>query len=115
MSAERLREVLAREDVDAFLDLLHPDVTWTWWEPEPNCQNREEVRARIEELLSEGQWGHPEIVAEQERRVVVDPHPDPPFEFAPEIHHVYTFDRDKIVAMRDYPDRRSALEAVGLP
>jgi ketosteroid isomerase-like protein len=88
---------------------------WTWWEPEPACGNRDEVRRRIEELLAQGQWGRPEIVAEIGDRVVVDPHPEPTFEFAPEIHHVYTFREGLIVRMEDFPDRRSALAATDGP
>ena len=114
LSAQRLQEVFERQEVESFIDLLDPDVTWTWWEPEPACHNREEVTRRIEELLREGQWGRPEIVAQRGDRIVVDPRPDPPFELAPEIHHVYTFSGDRIVRMEDYPDRRAALEAVGL-
>ncbi len=64
--------------------------------------------------MTEGQWGHPEIVAEAGDEVVVDPHPEPPLDWAPELTHVYTFAGGRIVRMEDYPDRRSALEAVGL-
>ena len=35
-------------------------------------------------------------------------------DFAPEIHHLYTFREGRIVRMEDFPDRQSALEAVGL-
>lgn len=114
LNAEGLRGVFEREDLDEFLALLDPQVTWTWWELEPCCGNRYEVGARIEELLAEGQWGHPEIVGESGDHVVVDPHPDPPVDWAPELHHVYTFGDRRIVRMEDFPDRQSAFSAVGL-
>jgi len=114
MNTDRLRGVFEREDMDGFLALLDPEITWTWWEPEPCCRNREEVQRRIEEVLAEGQWGHPEIVAEVGDHVVIDPHPDPPLGWAPELHHVYTLRRGRIVRIEDFADRKSALSAVGL-
>jgi len=53
MNTDRLRGVFEREDMDGFLALLDPEITWTWWEPEPCCRNREEVQRRIEEVLAE--------------------------------------------------------------
>jgi ketosteroid isomerase-like protein len=56
----------------------------------------------------------PEVVGEAEGRIVVDPHVEPPYEHAPELHHVFVLEDGRIVEMRDYPNRRAALEAVGL-
>jgi ketosteroid isomerase-like protein len=113
--ADDLRGVFERGDLEAFFALMDPEVVWTWWEPGPACRNRDEARRRIEELLAQGQWGRPEIVADLGKRVVVDPHPEPTFALAPEIHHVYTFRGGRIVRMEDYPDRRSALAAAERP
>ena len=54
------------------------------------------------------------MVAESESRIVVDPHVEPPYEHAPELHHVFVVEDGRIVEMRDYPSRAAALEAVGL-
>jgi ketosteroid isomerase-like protein len=111
---ERLQQAWANEDLDALIDLLDPQVTWTWWQPRPVCRNRDDVSRTFREVVAAGVRAHPEIVARAGDQFVVDPHPDPPPAFAPEIHHVYTFRDDRIVRIEDFRDRRSALEAVGL-
>jgi ketosteroid isomerase-like protein len=111
LGPERLRDVFEREDLDGFLSLLDPQVSWTWWEDEPVCRNREEVAELVREQISRGRWGKPEIVAETGERAVIDPHPEPVVEWAPELHHVYTFRDDRIVRIEDYPNREAALKA----
>jgi hypothetical protein len=61
-----------------------------------------------------GKSGAPEVVAETEGLIVVDPHIEPPPEEAPELHFVFVVEDERIVEMRNYPDRRAALDAVGL-
>ena len=109
-----LQEVFASRDVDAFLDLLDPDVVWTWRSRDVFCRNREEVKRTVEEALAQGRSGQPQVVAEAGDRVIVDPHADSPPDFAPELHQVFSFGGGKIVRIDDYPDRASAFEAVGL-
>jgi hypothetical protein len=44
--------------------------------------------------------------------LVVDPHPTPPPELLPTVHQVLVVDEGRVVEMRDYPDRESALTAL---
>jgi len=105
---------LESADFKEFAAALAPDVVWVGLEPGQLCRSREEVLATFREALEAGKSGTPEVVAEAEGRIVVDPHVEPPYEAAPELHHVFVVEDERIVEMRDYPDRRSALQAVGL-
>ena len=113
---DHLREAFERRHLEAFLELLDPDVCWVGI-PEPGlevpeCRNRDEVRDVLEGYLSEGKGAHPEVVAAAGDRVVVDVRPDPPVEGL-ELHHVYRLRDGRIVRMEDYPTREAALEASG--
>jgi ketosteroid isomerase-like protein len=105
---------LESADFQEFVASLAPDVVWVGLEPGQLCRNREEVVATFRRELEAGRSGSPEVVGEAEGRIVVDPHVEPPYEHAPELHHVFLFEDGRIVEMRDYPNRRAALEAVGL-
>jgi ketosteroid isomerase-like protein len=109
-----LEDVFEQRDLEAFLEALAPDVVWQGVDPSAVCRSREEAQQVIEGYLAQGGTGRPEIVAEAGDRVVVDPHPEPPPEFAPELHQVFTLREEKIVRIDDYRDRQTALEAVGL-
>jgi ketosteroid isomerase-like protein len=109
-----LNEVFARRDLDALVELLDPDVVWQGIEPPAVCRNRDEVREVFEAFLASGGTGEPEILAEVGGRTVVDPHPEPPPEFAPELHQVFTMREGVIVRIDDYPNRENAFAAVGL-
>ncbi len=61
-----------------------------------------------------GATGWPEIIAEADGRIVVDPHSEPPPEVAPELCQVFTMNAGKIVRIDDYANHKSAREAVGL-
>jgi hypothetical protein len=75
------------------------------------CRNRDEVSDMVRHGL-EGRTAHPEVVAEREDILVVDPHLDPPNEQVPGVHQVFVL-RDGVVAeIRDYVDRDTALAAV---
>jgi hypothetical protein len=105
---------LESADFKEFAAALAPEVVWVGLKPGQLCRNRDEVLATFREALEAGRSGTPEVVAEAEGQIVVDPHVDPPFEEAPELHHVFVVSNDRIVEIRDYRDRRSALQAVGL-
>src|SRR5205085_9625081 len=97
-----------------FAAALAPDGGGVGWRPGQVCRNREQVLAAVRRALEAGKSGTPEVVAETEGGIVVDPHVDPPNEEAPELHFVFVVEDDRIVEMRDYPDRAAALRAVGL-
>jgi ketosteroid isomerase-like protein len=105
---------LESADFQEFAAALAPDVVWVGLRPGQLCRNRDQVVATFREALEAGRSGSPEVVADAEGRIVVDPHVEPPFEEAPELHHVFVVEDERIVEMRDYPNRRAALEAVGL-
>jgi ketosteroid isomerase-like protein len=105
---------LESADFEEFAASLAADVVWVGLEPGQLCRNRDEVLATFRHELETGRSGSPEVVGEAEGRIVVDPHVEPPYEHAPELHHVFVLEDGRIVEMRDYPNRRAALEAVGL-
>jgi ketosteroid isomerase-like protein len=109
-----VRDAIVRADVDAVAEALAPDVFWVGVLPRQLCRNREQVRDLFHRAVESGLRASPEIVAEVENMLVVDPHLEPPAELNPTLHQVYVVDEGQIVELRDYPDRRSALEAVGL-
>ena len=105
---------LESADFQEFAASLAPDVVWVGLRPGQLCRSRDEVIATFREALESGKSGSPEVVAERDRSLVVDPHVEPPYEHAPELHHVFVVEEGRIVEMRDYPNRAAALEAVGL-
>ena len=105
---------LESADFEEFAAALAPDVVWVGLRPGQLCRNRDQVIATFRQALESGKSGSPEVVGEVEGRIVVDPHVEPPYEHAPELHHVFVVEEGRIVEMRDYPNRRAALEAVGL-
>jgi ketosteroid isomerase-like protein len=115
---QALVDAFEARDLGRFLELVDPDVVWhglAWPDdPEAICHDRTEVRHTFEAYPASGGTGSPEIVAESEDAVVIDPHPEPLVEGMENLHHIYAFRDGRIVMMQDYPDRRSALDALGL-
>ena len=105
---------LESADFEEFAASLAPDVVWVGLRPGELCRNREQVVATFRQALESGKSGSPEVVAEAEGLIVVDPHVEPPLEQNPELHQVFVVRDDRVVELRDYRDRTSALEAVGL-
>jgi SnoaL-like domain len=104
-------QVLVGGDFTAFSELLDPAVVWVGVFPGQLCRNRDEVLATFRSYLDARTSASPEVVAERDGLIVVDPHVQPPPEWAPKLHHVFVVRRGRIVEMRDYPDRSTALEA----
>jgi ketosteroid isomerase-like protein len=109
-----VRDVIEQGDYEAFAAALAPDVVWVGLLPGQLCRSRDEVLATFRGALEAGYTGRFEIVAETEDMYVVDPHVEPPLEVNPDLHQVFVFDEEHIIELRDFRDRRSALEAVGL-
>jgi ketosteroid isomerase-like protein len=109
-----VRDAIVRADVEEVADALAPDVVWVGVLPRQVCRNREQVLEIFRRALDAGRVAKPEIVAEIENMLVVDPHLEPAAELNPTLHQVYVVDEEQIVELRDYPDRRTALAAVGL-
>jgi ketosteroid isomerase-like protein len=109
-----VRDAIVRADVESVGEALAPDVVWVGVLPQQLCRSREQVLDLFRRAVEAGRRAEPEIVAEVENMLVVDPHLEPPADLNPTLHQVYVVDEGRIVELRDYPDRRSALEAVGL-
>jgi ketosteroid isomerase-like protein len=114
-NAELLREVFERRSFEEFVGLFADDAEWVWWEPSPACRSKAAIVQRMNEVRAEGIEAHPEIVLDAGDRVVVDPRTDPPLDWAPELHHVYTFSDGKVVYLEDFPDRSRAIAAAVEP
>jgi ketosteroid isomerase-like protein len=107
-----VRDALLRGDFDEMAEALDPEVVWIGVSPGQLCRNRDDVLAIFRRALAAGRRARPEIVEEVEGMLVVDPRVEPPPEFNPQLHQVFVVRDERIVEMRDYPDRISALEAV---
>ena len=105
-------EHLESADFEEFAAALATDVVWVGLRPGQLCRNRDQVIATFRQALESGKSGSPEVVAEADGLIVVDPHVEPPDEHAPELHHVFVVEDGRVVEMRDYPTRAAALEAV---
>jgi hypothetical protein len=46
---------------------------------------------------------------------VIDPHVEPPTDLYPNLHQVIVVEDDRIVELRDYPSRETALAALETP
>ncbi len=109
-----LRDAILAADMEAFKAALDPGVVWVGVRPGMLCRSRDEVTAMLDDAHAHDvrRTFAPEIVAEREGMLVVDAHPSPPPEFLPRVHQVIVVRNDRVVEMRDYPDRESALAAL---
>jgi hypothetical protein len=90
---------------------LAPDVVWIGTLPGQLCRGAEQVSARVNQIRGSGRSVSPEVLAEQDGLLLIDPHVDPPAQLNPELHQIAIV-RDGIVEeIRDYPNRAAA-EAV---
>jgi hypothetical protein len=111
----RAREVIESGDFEAFATLLAQDVVWVGVAPGQLCRNRNQVLDTFRRALEAGLTSKPEILAESDEFMVIDPHVEPALELNPGLHQVLVIgEDDRVIEMRDFPDRRTALEAVGL-
>jgi ketosteroid isomerase-like protein len=106
-----VREILERQDFDAFTAALAPDVVWVGVLPGQLCRNRDQVVETFRNALDAGVQATPEILAESDEALLVDFHPQPPPELVPALHQIFVLHDEQIVELRDFPDRRSALDA----
>jgi ketosteroid isomerase-like protein len=109
-----VREAFERRDLDGLAALIDERVVWVGLLPGQLCRNRQEVLDTFEAALATGVNASPEILAETDEVLVIDPHVEPPPEHVPELHQVFVLEEGRVVELRDYPDRSSALEAAGL-
>jgi ketosteroid isomerase-like protein len=110
-----VREAILSGDGERFKAALAPDVVWVGVLPGMLCRNREQVVGTLDRAELRARRFAPEILAEADGKIVVDPHADPPTDFYPTLHQVLVVSEDRVVEMRDYPDRATALAALETP
>jgi hypothetical protein len=114
--AVEIREIIERADREAFFARLATDVVWIGVYPGQLCRNREQVVAMLERAVNAERVIRPQILAERNGMLVVDPHADPQPEWVSELHQVIVVgEDDNVVEIRDYPNRDSALAALEVP
>jgi ketosteroid isomerase-like protein len=111
MGQMTLRDIVERGDLDEFAAHLDPDVVWVGVLPGQLCRNREQVLEIFRNALATGKRAAPEILIESTELMVLDPHIEPAPEQNPKLHQVFVVDEGRVVEIRDYPNRASALAA----
>jgi ketosteroid isomerase-like protein len=121
--ADRLRdayEAFNRGDVDAILDLLHPDIEWvpppTSLEPQP-LRGREAVREYLAPNFFESQAVEPLETIEEGNRLLVAAHVrargrGSGVELDQTAYHVLTIEEARVVRFEVHVDRVEALRAL---
>jgi ketosteroid isomerase-like protein len=114
-NADRLRDAFESRQLDRLIDMMDAGVTWRGiaqpGDEVPICRDRDEVREVMAQAIARGRDGRPVIIAEAGDSLVVDPRAEPPGPV--ELHQVVTFRGGRIVLMQDFPNRSSALGAIG--
>ncbi len=87
---------------------LAPDVVWVGSLPGLMCRGSEQVNARLDQIRAEGRTFRPEVLAERDGALLIDPHVSAPPNLNPDLHQILVV-RDGVVwEIRDYPDRAAA-------
>ena len=87
---------------------LAPDVLWIGALPGQLCRGADQVRARLEQIQRSGRTFAPEMLAERDGVLLIDPHVEPPAELNPELHQIAIVNDGLVREMRDYPNRAAA-------
>jgi hypothetical protein len=107
-----VREVIESGDLEAFRELLDPNVVWIGVYPGQLCRHRQDVLSMLDAPPTSGRSVTPEILAERGGMFAVAVHPDPRPEWVPDLHQVIVTRADRVVEMRDYGSREEALAAL---
>jgi SnoaL-like domain len=100
-----VRDSIERLSLDDFVEALAENVVWVGLWPGELCRNRDDVVEMFARMRERDVRVRPQIVAEQDDVLVVDPHLDGR-------HHVLVLAEGLVSEVRVYPDRSSALGAV---
>ena len=113
--ARRGYEAIARGDVDAIAELLHPDVKWHGGDPSAGCANRDQVLAFMRNrTVPRGVAELVEVVDAGDRVVVILRPTVGGEEPAELVANLTTFRDGMVVEMVHYPDPNDALAAAGI-
>jgi hypothetical protein len=94
---------------------LAPDVVWVGSLPGLMCRGAEQVNARLDQIRADGRTFDPEVLAERDGFVLIDPHVSAPPQLNPELHQILVVYDGVVQEIRDYPNRaaaRAAFEAM---
>jgi ketosteroid isomerase-like protein len=101
-----VRETIEQADLESFGSVLSDDVVWVGIWPGELCRNRDQVVAMLQQASARGRQMAPEVVAERDDMLVIDPHlPES------ERHQVLVLGDGLVSEIRAYPDRAAALAA----
>ena len=87
---------------------LDPDVVWVGSLPGLLCRGAEQVNSRLDQIRAEGRSFNPEVLAEREGAVLIDPHVAAPPQLNPELHQILIVHDGLVHEIRDYPNRTTA-------
>ena len=90
---------------------LAPDVVWVGSLPGLMCRGAEQVNARLDQIRESGRTFEPEVLAEREGFVLIDPHVSAPPQLNPELHQILVVQDGVVEEIRDYPNRAAAQAA----
>ena len=87
---------------------LAPDVVWVGSLPGLMCRGAEQVNARLDQIRAEGRTFDPEVLAERDGALLIDPHVSAPPQLNPELHQILIVHDGFVHEIRDYPNRPAA-------
>jgi len=87
---------------------LAPDVVWVGSLPGLMCRGAEQVNERLEQIRASGRTFSPEVLAERDGALLIDPHVDAPPQLNPELHQILIVHDGVVAEIRDYPNRAAA-------
>jgi hypothetical protein len=90
---------------------LAPDVVWVGSLPGLMCRGAEQVNSRLDQIRERETTFEPEVLAEREGAVLIDPHVSAPPQLNPELHQILILHDGLVHEIRDYPDRAAAQAA----
>ncbi|HZC74732.1 MAG TPA: hypothetical protein VE220_02065 [Gaiellaceae bacterium] len=90
---------------------LAPDVVWVGSLPGLMCRGAEQVNSRLDQIRENGLTFEPEVLAERDGALLIDPHVSAPPQLNPELHQILILRDGAVEEIRDYPDRAAAQAA----
>lgn len=90
---------------------LAPDVVWVGTLPGLMCRGATQVESRLDQIRENGRTFDPEVLAERDGAVLIDPHVSAPPELNPELHQILVVHDGIVEEIRDYPNRAAAQAA----
>jgi hypothetical protein len=87
---------------------LAPDVVWVGSLPGLMCRGAEQVNARLDQIRANRRTFEPEVLAEREGFVLIDPQVSAPPQVNPELHQILVVQDGVVREIRDYPNRAAA-------